>query len=300
MTTGIITDKLTKTYAGSKVPSLDQLSLQVKPGEVYGYLGANDAGKSTTIRLLLNFIHPTGGSASVNGLDIVKDSVKVKKHVGYLSGDVTLWPKVTGQQMFDYLLKLQCVCDKTYLHTLIKRFEATTDQPISSLSKGNRQKIGIIQAFMHQPNILILDEPTSGLDPLMQEAFYETVREARDRGAAVLMSSHNLVEAQTVCDRVGIIKHGKLVREQSITHAPSLGLTTFRVVLSDASTLAKLKHADGLKFLSQDGAHAAIVQADGPLSKALKSLSTFDIREITTQQLSLEDEFLEFYGANES
>jgi ABC-2 type transport system ATP-binding protein len=297
MTTGILTDKLTKTYPGSKSPALNRLSLEVKPGEVYGYLGANGAGKSTTIRLLLNFIQPTSGSATINGLDIVKDSVAAKKHVGYLSGDVALWPKTTGNEVFHYLLKLHSVADKTYLQTLIKRFEASADQPIGSLSKGNRQKIGIIQAFMHKPGVLILDEPTSGLDPLMQEAFYDTVREARDRGAAILMSSHNLTEAQTICDRVGIIKHGKLIREQAVTGEDALGAPTFRVVLAHAADMRNVK---GLKLISQESPTTVIVQADGALNHALKALSQFDIAELTTQQLSLEDEFLEFYGSDES
>ncbi len=296
MGTGIITKELTKTYPGTKTPALNNLSLQVNPGEVYGYLGANGAGKSTTIRLLLNFIQPTAGMASINGLDIVRDSVKAKRHVGYLSGDVALYPKMTGQELFNYLLKLHGVHDTTYLRALVKRFEATTNKPVGELSKGNRQKIGIIQALMHKPSVLILDEPTSGLDPLMQEVFYEAIREAKERGAAVLMSSHNLVEAQTVCDRVGIIKNGKLIREQVMSDDSQLGGVTFRVVLSEASTLAQLKKSKGLKFLSQQGSNTALVQPAGTINEALKALSQFDIRELTTQQLNLENEFLEFYG----
>jgi ABC-2 type transport system ATP-binding protein len=195
----------------------------------------------------------------------------------------------------DYLAALQGGVDTEYRHLLEKRFEAETAKPIDALSKGNRQKISILQAFMHQPDVLILDEPTSGLDPLMQEAFYETVAEARARGAAVLMSSHNLAEAQRVCDRIGIIKHGKLIREQSIGDDAALGATTFRVVLARPDALAQLKRSQHLTFLSQEGGNIAIVQPRGTIAGALKSLSQFEIREITTQQVSLEDEFIEFY-----
>jgi ABC-2 type transport system ATP-binding protein len=296
MAAGIVADKLTKYYGRDKTAALDSLTFEIKPGEVYGYLGANGAGKSTTIRLLLNFLQPSSGSAHIAGLDIVKDSVAVKKHVGYLSGDVALYQKVTGKELLDYLGTLQGGVDHDYRRKLEKRFEAQTDKPISSLSKGNRQKIGILQALMHQPDVLIMDEPTSGLDPLMQEAFYDSIREASDRGAAVLMSSHNLAEAQRVCDRIGIIKHGKLIREQGIGDDTQLGKPTFRIVLATPAALTKLKSAPDITFLSQEGGNTALVQANGTLASALKSLSQFDIRELTTQQLSLEDEFLEFYG----
>lgn len=296
MVAGIVADTLTKYYGRDKIAALDSLTFEIKPGEVYGYLGANGAGKSTTIRLLLNFLQPSSGSARIAGLDIVKDSVAVKKHVGYLSGDVALYQRVTGKELLDYLGNLQGGVDPDYRRKLEKRFEAQTDKPIGSLSKGNRQKIGILQALMHQPDILILDEPTSGLDPLMQEAFYDSIREASDRGAAVLMSSHNLAEAQRICDRIGIIKHGRLIREQTIGTDTQLGKPTFRVVLATPAALTKLKSAPHLTFLSQEGGNTALVQASGTLASALKSLSQFDIRELTTQQLSLEDEFLEFYG----
>ncbi len=292
--------KLSKRYGRSDVYALRELTLQVRSGEVYGYLGPNGAGKSTTIRTLLNFIQPTSGQARINGLDVVKDSVAVKRQVGYLAGDVALYPKTTGHQLLDYLCRLQEVSDPAYRRKLEKRFQAELDKPISSLSKGNRQKVGILQAFMHQPAVLILDEPTSGLDPLMQEAFYDTVREARDRGAALLMSSHNLNEAQRVCDRVGIIKQGKLVREQSISGSSDFGRPVFRIVLAKQSDLAKLKHAPHLKFLSKEGDHTILMQPVGELSRALKSLGQFKIHEFATQQLNLEDEFLEFYGGDES
>jgi ABC-2 type transport system ATP-binding protein len=296
MVASIIADKLTKRYGRETAPALDSLSFAIKAGEVYGFLGANGAGKSTTIRLLMNFIQPTGGSASIAGLDSVTEAVQIKKHVGYLAGDVALYQKTTGHELLNYLATLQGGIDNDYRHKLEKRFEAETSKTIATLSKGNRQKIGILQALMHQPDVLILDEPTSGLDPLMQEAFYETIVEAKQRGAAVLMSSHNLAEAQRVCDRIGIIKHGKLIREQSIADDLTLGKTVFRVNLANPVMVHQLKTAPHLTFLSHQGGNTVLVQANGTIASALKALSQFDIRELSTEQLSLEDEFMEFYG----
>lgn len=303
MSDSIDIQKLTKLYQGTTSPALDNLTLRVSPGEVYGFLGANGAGKSTTIRLLLNFIQPTSGTASIMGLDIVKDTVAVKKHVGYLSGEIALWPRVTGNEMFSYLGKLQFpdqagdrIRLKTeYLAELIQRFEAEPEKPIGELSKGNRQKIGIIQALMHQPDILILDEPTSGLDPLMQEVFYATIREASARGAAVFVSSHNLAEAQRMCDRVGIIKHGRLIHEQSVKNDENLASTTFRVVLAHPKDADKLRANRALKFISHEG-HTVVVQPKKTIAEALAVLSTCSITALTTEQLNLEDEFLEYYG----
>lgn len=299
MAASIQIERLTKFYDGEKTPALDNLTLQVEPGEVYGFLGANGAGKSTTIRLLMNFLQPSGGTAKIMGLDIVESSVEAKKQIGYLSGDVALYTKPTGRQLLDYLGRLQGKADKEYRSSLEKRFQAELDKPLSDLSKGNRQKIGILQALMHRPNVLILDEPTSGLDPLMQEVFYDTLREAKQQGTAVFMSSHNLSEAQRICDRVGIIKHGKLIRQQSIGESTELGGTVFRVTFTNPSAIAELKKANGLKFLTQEGGNTALVEPSGSLSAALKALAQFDIRELTTQKLTLEDEFLEFYGENE-
>jgi ABC-2 type transport system ATP-binding protein len=295
MAASITTNNLTKVYPGSSTPALDKLSISIQPGEVYGYLGANGAGKSTTIRLLMNFLQPSSGSAQISGLDIVEDTVKIKQRIGYLAGDVALYPKTTGKELLDYLAALQGTVDPSYRKTLEKRFEADLNKPTDSLSKGNRQKIGILQAFMHRPDVLILDEPTSGLDPLMQEAFYETLHEASQRGAAILMSSHNLAEAQRACSRVGIIKHGKLIHEQAISTESSLGGTTFRIVLQTRTDMVKIKKSRQLKLVSEDG-NVVTVQPSSSIADALGALGKLNIVSISTQQLSLEDEFLDFYG----
>lgn len=286
---------LSKTYPGGSVPALDNLSLQVASGEVYGFLGANGAGKTTTIRLLLNFINPSAGTAAILGNDIVKDSVAARRHIGYLSGEIALWPKVTGNELFAYLSKLQQKDNRAYLTELIRRFEAEPEKRIGELSKGNRQKIGIIQALMHQPEVLVLDEPTSGLDPLMQEVFYDIIREASERGTAAFVSSHNLAETQRMCTRVGIIKNGKLIREQAIRDDANLGAPVFRIVCKHEKDIERLKQQHVMKVLSTKGP-SAVLQPIGPIAPALKELSTYTIVSIITEQLNLEDEFLEYYG----
>jgi ABC-2 type transport system ATP-binding protein len=295
---GIYIDKLSKTYPSDKTPALNALSLQVHEGEVYGFLGANGAGKSTTIRLLLNFIQPTSGIAKIMGLDAVKESVKVKRHVGYLAGDVALYPKTTGKELLDYLASLQGSTANDYRQKLEKRFEANTTKPIGELSKGNRQKIGIIQSLMHRPSVLILDEPTSGLDPLMQEVFYDSIREARSRGAAVFMSSHNLTEAQNLCDRIGIIKHGQLIREQVVGDMEGLDKPTFRVTFIKHGVVEALKKLPELKFISQVDSNTLRLQPTDSIAAALATLSRFDIRSFTSEQADLESEFMDFYGSS--
>ncbi len=296
MSDNIHIQKLTKIYPGSNTPALDQLTLQVESGEVYGFLGSNGAGKTTTIRLLLNFIQPTAGTATILDKDIVQDSVAVRRHIGYLSGEIVLWPNVTGNELFAYLGKLQQKDNHAYLAELIQRFMAEPEKRIGELSKGNRQKIGIIQALMHQPEVLILDEPTSGLDPLMQEVFYQTIREASARGTAVFVSSHNLAEAQRMCTRVGIIKHGRLIREQVIRDDLNLGAPMFRLVCKDEATVQRLQaHHPNVKILSSEGA-SVVVQPVHSIAAALKELSGYEIVSLTTEQLNLEDEFLEYYG----
>lgn len=294
MISSIVTEKLTKFYGREQVPALHELSLRVSAGEIYGFLGANGAGKSTTIRLLLNFLQPSSGSAQIMGLDIQKDAVAAKKHVGYLAGDVALYPKATGAQLLDYLSSLQSA--RSYRKVLEKRFEADLHKPINSLSKGNRQKIGIIQAFMHEPAVLILDEPTSGLDPLMQEAFYETLGEAKARGAAVLMSSHFLDEAQRVCDRIGIIKQGKLIREQVIEGVSQLGGITFTVTFASRQDLEQCLKSRRVKHIGKAKGLSVSFQPSGTLSEALAEFSRYDIKAFNTHTITLEDEFLDFYG----
>lgn len=294
MNPSIKTQGLTKYYGGQKVPALDSLTIEVGSGEIYGFLGANGAGKSTAIRLLMNFLQPTGGTAQIMGLDCFRETVSIKKHIGYLSGDIALYDSATGKELLDYLESFQVV--NKYRRILEKRFNPDLNMPLGQLSRGNRQKIAIIQAFMHEPLALILDEPTSGLDPLMQEAFYQTLNESKERGAAVLMSSHNLNEAQRICDRIGIIRHGKLVHEQSMSQANALSMNTFKIVFAKPADFTRCKSSPELVLVTSISNNSGIFRPTHTISKALKDISKYDVQEFTSHVPDLEDEFLEFYG----
>jgi ABC-2 type transport system ATP-binding protein len=294
MAQAIILTNLTKRYAGSKTLAVDELSLSIGEGEVFGFLGSNGAGKSTTIRMIMNFLQPTNGNATILGKDSVRDSVELKRHMGYLSGDVALYHRVTGAQMLNYLGKLQGTHDKAYLRTLTQRFEAELHKPISQLSKGNRQKIGIIQAFMHKPDVLVLDEPTSGLDPVMQERFYETIAEAKARGAAIFLSSHSLGEVQRMCDHVAIIRNGKLVRTGTL--ADFADQTPIFEVTFTGSVPQSLANNKTLEVLETKD-RVVTVKPSGNIAEALAALGTYDtIANLQTSQQELEEEFMSYYN----
>lgn len=285
---------LSKRYGSSGDYALKNLTLKVEAGEVYGFLGPNGAGKSTAIRTLMNFIQPTEGQASILGLDIVKDSVAIKKHVGYLSGDLNMYPKMTGKQLLDYLGELQPPASNTYRNELAKRLKVDLSKPMGDLSRGNRQKVGILQAFMHKPEVIILDEPTSGLDPLMQEVFYELLRESTERGAAVFASSHILGEVQRMCDRVGIIREGELVAERKIADLSIEAAQTFDITFAETAPLSALNKLPGIKNVSQHG-NVTTVHIHGELSPLLGLLSKHKITKLDSRHLDLEDVFLRFY-----
>jgi len=294
MTASIVTNRLTKRYAHTSKPALDNVSLKVEAGEVYGFLGANGAGKSTTIRTLLNFIQPTSGSAQILGEDIVRDSVAVKRHVGYLSGEVALYEKMTGKQFLAYMAELQPLKDKSYLPELMKRFGADPHKPLGELSKGNRQKFGLIQAVMHQPEVLILDEPTSGLDPLMQEEFFRLIRESKERGASVFVSSHNFAEVQRMCDRIGFIRDGKLVSEQTLADLASKASHTFTLTFADSVPLHELNRLPHASLTTHDEHHVTL-SMEGELTPLFRVLSNHHVTRLEQQEVNLEQQFMRFY-----
>lgn len=288
---------LSKRYRGTNFDALSDLTLQVKAGEIYGFLGPNGAGKSTTIHTLLNFIQPSRGQATILGKDIVKDSVAIKDHVGYLSGDLAMYPKMTGSQFLEYMGELQPPASKAYRSELVKRFQAELHKPLGNLSRGNKQKVGIVQAFMHQPDVLILDEPTTGLDPLMQEEFYKLLNETKQRGAAIFSSSHILGEVQKMCDRVGIIREGKLVAERSIADLAREAAQTFDIVFKDKPPIGKLRHIKGAQHVTAHG-NTVTLHFHGELKPLFTELARHDILKLDTQNLDLEEIFLRFYKQN--
>jgi ABC-2 type transport system ATP-binding protein len=287
-------DDLSKRYGSSDKFAVKKLSLQVMPGEVYGFLGPNGAGKSTTIRMLMNFIQPTKGSAQILGHDVVKDSVTVKQDIGYLSGDVELYPKMTGKDFLEYMAQLQPSKSKTHINDLAKRFKANLNVKIRDLSKGNRQKIGLLQALMAQPKVLILDEPTSGLDPLMQEEFFKVLKETTESGGCVFVSSHNLAEVQRICDRIGFIREGELIAEQNIAQITQDAARTFDIFFVDKVPVAQLKSIpkSDVKVINPK---QASVSLRGDLSPLFKVLARHKVAGINQREINLEEEFLNFY-----
>lgn len=292
----IAVHNLTKQYPGTSHPALKSLSLSVNKGEVYGFLGPNGAGKSTTIRTLLNFIQPTSGSASILGKDIVKDSVEIKRSIGYLAGDVAIYPKMTGKQYLSFLSELQPARKKGIISELAKSLHADLHKKLGELSRGNRQKIGIIQAFMHDPAVFILDEPTSGLDPLMQEVFYALLADAKQRGASIFMSSHILTEVQKTCDRVGIIREGKLVSERRIAEMQNEAAQNFEISFASKPPLAKLRAVKGVKKVQAVANNSVTLHMHGDLSPLFKLLSENKVERIEIGELNLEEEFMKFYA----
>lgn len=290
---------LSKRYDNAPSLALDNVSLKVAQGEVYGFLGANGAGKTTTIRTLLGFLSPSSGSASINGYDIVHQSVQSRKSVGYLAGDVALYGKLTGKQLLDYLSGLGQTVDMTYRAQLADMFEAQLDKPISELSRGNRQKVGIIQAFMHRPDVLIMDEPTTGLDPLMQEAFFQLIRDTKARGAAVFMSSHNFSEVQRTCDRAGIIRSGHLVKEQDIIDLNHSHQQRFTITFADEPPVTNLAALRKVTVTGHEG-HDVTLVVEGDLSPLLQLLAKHKVARLTSRSVDLEQEFLQFYGEDEA
>lgn len=286
---------LSKRYKSSEVYALKDLTLEIKAGEVYGFLGPNGAGKSTTIRTLMNFIQPTSGSATILGKDIVGDSVEIKRSVGYLSSDLSMYGKMTGHQFLQYMTELQPATDKAYLRELNKRIKPELDKRLGELSRGNRQKVGIVQAFMHRPAVLIMDEPSSGLDPLMQEVFYDLLKEAKQNGAAIFVSSHILSEVQKMCDRVGIIRAGKLIVERDIAEMVKEAAHTFDITFADKPPLASLRSLKGTRVSSHDG-NSARVHVHGELTPLLRELSKYRVTKLDARQLDLEEMFMRFYN----
>lgn len=293
-TTAMTISSLTKRYASSASNAVENLTLSIRAGEVYGFLGSNGAGKSTTIRMIMNFIQPTSGAIEILGMDSARDAVAIHRDIGYISGDVALPKNVTGSQLLAYLGELHGAVDKPYLRLLVDRFSAQLDKKIGELSKGNRQKIGILQACMHKPAILILDEPTSGLDPLMQEAFYETLLEAKERGAAVLLSSHNFAEVERICDRVAIIRDGRLVADASVEELRKSHLPSWRVTVNNEAAATRLAGDKAITVTTQKGT-VLMIRPTHSISTALAALSRVEVVAINQQADELEDEFMSFY-----
>lgn len=288
---------LTKRYPGSRQPALKQLDLSIQPGEVFGYLGPNGAGKTTTIRLLLNFIRPTAGSISVLGLDAHRHSTRVRQQVGNLPGELHLWDHLTGRHTLRYLSGLRPGCDLAYAYELADQLDLDLDIRCGSYSTGNKRKLGIVQAMMHRPPLLILDEPTTGLDPLARQTFQQMLATVRSEGRTVFLSSHILSEVQAICDRVAILRGGALQTVLPVKHlsdAIERRVTIYSPDALDASQWAGLEGVTG----AQAGPGCIRLQVTGSLDPVVKFAARHRVDDLQIETSGLEELFMKFYDHN--
>ncbi len=289
----IQTNRLTKRY-GDFV-ALSELTLDVYPGEIFGYLGPNGAGKTTTIRTLLDLIRPSSGSATIFGLDVRRDSVKINARVGYLPSEMGLYINMTGRQYFRFVERARGVdCMKEAEH-LAERLQFDMKRSLEGLSTGNKRKVGLIASLMHKPELLILDEPTSGLDPLMQQIFNELMFEAKAEGRTIFLSSHYLNEVQTLCDRVGILRHGKLEAVNTIDAFTHLNVRRVIIDFAETPPFETFERLAGVSNVQLQGNQLRL-QITGDMDELIKLASRHTVHSLRTQEPTLEEVFLQYYG----
>ncbi|MEA2485211.1 MAG: beta-exotoxin transport system ATP-binding protein [Actinomycetota bacterium] len=293
MQAAISTNKLTKYYG--KTRGIEDLDLEIRRGEVFGYLGPNGAGKSTTIRLLLDLIRATTGTAEVLGMDSRRDALSIRQRTGYLPGELSLYENLTGREFLEYLGRLRGLEGFGEADVVAERLGLDLGRPIGTLSKGNKQKVGLTQAFMHSPEVLILDEPTSGLDPLVQREFHQLVAETATRGATVLLSSHVLSEVEQITHRVGIIRSGRLVVVDDIEHLKQRAVSRidFRFARDDVPPDA-FQHLSGVREVDKHG-RLLSVAVEGSVDELTKTAARYEVLAIKTHEPDLEEVFLAYY-----
>jgi ABC-2 type transport system ATP-binding protein len=285
------TEGLTKRYGS--FTALDALTITVNKGEVLGYLGPNGAGKTTTIRSILGLIRPTSGHAHIFGQDTWDHKVAVHKEIAYVPGETMLWPSLTGAETLHLLAEVHGELDEKYQKMLIQRFQFEPDKKVRTYSKGNRQKINLIAAFASRAELLIMDEPTSGLDPLMEQAFRECVLEAKGRGQTIFLSSHILGEVEALCDRLAILRAGKLVEHGTLEQLRHLSAITVDATFTDRPP--DVAHIAGVHHVRVTG-HQLSVQVQGPIDKLLTVLAAAHPKTLLSREPSLEELFLSIYG----
>jgi polyether ionophore transport system ATP-binding protein len=294
LTDAIRTQRLTKRYG--ETVALDSLDLVVREGEVYGYLGPNGAGKTTTIRLLLGLHRPTAGRAEVFGIDAWRDPVTAHRHVAYVAGEPALWPAMTAAETFEFLARLHGGTDVAYRDELVERFKLDTGKRVRALSKGNRQKVQLIAALATRADLLLLDEPTAGLDPLMEVEFRETVREAKERGQTIFLSSHILSEVEALCDRVGLLRDARLVDEGTLEQLRHLSAQ-----IVDVTFTGPPPSIDGLPGVRAvpAGQNAVRFEVSGEVGPLIKALADQPVVTLNSRELSLEEIFLHHYDSGD-
>ncbi len=289
----IRTEGLTKHYGD--VRALVDLDLAVWMGEVYGFLGPNGSGKTTMIRTILDEIRPTAGRAWILGMESHRQVDEIRPHIGYVPGDLTLYPKLTGRETLTYFANLRGGVDWTYVDELADRLNADLTKKVGDLSSGNRQKIGLIQAFMNRPEVLVMDEPSTGLDPLMQREFQAMVREIATEGRAVFLSSHTLSEVQRVADRVAIIREGRLVAVEALDELRSKAVRRADLEFGSPVDASVLEAIEGVSDVSVDNDRAEL-SFNGKMAVLLRAIAErYDVIDVSTREADLEEIFLTYY-----
>jgi ABC-2 type transport system ATP-binding protein len=284
-------DNLAKAYG--QVQAVRGISMSIERGEIFGFLGPNGAGKTTTIRCMLDVIRPTSGSIRVLGLDAQREAHAVHQHIGYLPGDVRLPGRMTGKQIINYFANLQGR-EPVLLKTLVERFDVEMKRPLKGYSKGMRQKIGIVLAFMCDPDVLILDEPTSGLDPLLQKTFNEFLLEEQARGKTIFMSSHIMSDVEKICQRVAVIRSGSLVTVEEVENLREKAGQQIIVEFGDTVAVQELERISGVSNVSKtNGSYHFNIS--GSMDQLIKVLSQHEVIRLQAQEAPLEEVFLKFY-----
>jgi len=293
----IRTEGLTKFYGRQR--GAIGLQFEVRRGEVFGYLGPNGAGKTTTIRTLLDFIRPTRGCATIFGLDTHRDSRAIRRRVGYLPGELALYEKLTGVELLRYVSHLREGVEWRFVEELATRLDCDLSHAIHTLSHGNRQKIGLLQAFMHKPELLILDEPTLGLDPLVQQEFYRLLAEVKADGRTVFLSSHILPEVERVCDRVGIIREGRLIAVESVATLKARALRRLEVHFAVPVPQEAFARVAGVRDVTVENSILRCTVM-GSLDALIKAAAQFEVVNVISHEPSLEEIFLAYYSGGEN
>ncbi len=293
MTTVIETQKLTKSYGSHR--GIEDVDLEVREGEVFGFLGPNGAGKTTTIRTLLDLIRPTSGKAFVFGIETTVDPVAIHRRVGYIPGEFALYDRLTGGQTIEYFANLRGGVDAAYQRELIERLDVDPSRRFKEYSKGNKQKIGLVIALQHRPELLILDEPTSGLDPLVQQSFYAIVREASSEGRTVFLSSHILSEVERTCDRVAIVRDGRLVRVDRTDALRDLAHHQVELRFADGVPVEAFASLPGVSDLVADD-HLLRMRVAGSITPVVQAAARYELVDFVSREPTLEETFLAEYG----
>lgn len=295
MTSMIATEALTKTYGDAR--GIDDVTLMVEGGEIFGFLGPNGAGKTTTIRTLMGLLRPSSGRATIAELDCWSEATAVKRIVGYLPSEFSFDPGLTGGQILTYLGNLRGGVDQTHLRRLVERLELDLSKRFKEYSRGNKQKVGLVQAFMHRPRLLVLDEPTGGLDPLNQQTFYDLAREAHSDGATIFLSSHILPEVEHICQRVGIIREGQLVMVDEVAKLKDLKQRVVEVTFADDPSPEWFSGLPGVGEVTPTaGDHTLRLTVQGDLREILQVAARHDATNLVAHEPSLEEIFLRYYA----